>query len=782
MKAVIMAGGEGTRLRPLTCSLPKPMARLCGRPIIEHIIDLLSRNDVDEATVTLKYMPEVIRENFPNNEYFGVKLHFSEEDKPLGTAGGICDAVGKFEKDFSEFLVISGDAMCDFNLKAAMEFHHEKKADATLILSHVSDPREFGLVLTDPSGAVKGFIEKPGWAQAVTDAVNTGIYIINKDILPLIPKDRQYDFAKDLFPLMLSRGMRLYGFEADGYWCDIGDIGAYTSCQFDMLEGRVDCRFEGFNSNGVYHKGRIPSGNYSIKPPVYIGENVSIGDFSVIGPYAVIDDWCTIGEDVSIKNSVMLPGAYAGDHCELRGALVCSGASLKRRAGMFEGSVAGENSVIGADAAVSPGVRIWPGKRVEDGARAAVNIKTGCARHGIFDDEGITGEVGADLTPESCARIGAAVGGVTEQGRIGICCDGSIAGNNLKNAVAAGILSAGAEFCDFGVGFESLFNFSLNFFGLDMGIFVRMSGNRAVIELTGPAGLGIGRSAERKIESAFTTGQIRRCAALEYREPFYMPGIKEFYTRELVKKAPKGFDCPVTVKSANREIQSIFSRVLKDCDCHSTAENGGGVCVHIDTHGTKVSFICEDGSIFNSAQALAAGCLAAFDSGEDVALPSDAPNIIDAIAQKKGCHVMRYLGCPADKSDAKARALAAKQMWVRDGLENALRVLSYAAAHGMTLAQLKNSLPQFAVTEKSVACTVNPGLLLRGFRTAASGSVPEGVALVRGHGRVLIRPLKRGTGLKIIAEAENMEVAEELRADIERELHDNIQAIDKDGK
>jgi mannose-1-phosphate guanylyltransferase / phosphomannomutase len=780
MKAVIMAGGEGTRLRPLTCDLPKPMARLCGRPVIEHIVDLLGRNGVDEAAVTLRYLPELIKNNFPDGEYCGVSLRFIEEDEPLGTAGGVVRAASGFNDDF---IVVSGDAMCDFNLKAAMDFHHEKGAAATLVLSRVADPREYGLVVTDPSGAVKGFVEKPGWAQAVTDAVNTGIYIISKDVLSLIPSGQPYDFAKDLFPLMLGRGMKVFGFEAEGYWCDIGDIGAYTSCQCDMLDGLVGCDFADPSQNGIYHKGQVPSGNFSVMPPVYIGEGVRIGDFSVIGPFAVIDDDCTVGVGATIKNSVILPGTYVGDHCELRGALVCAGASLKRRAGMYEGSVAGAGSIIGADASVSPGVRIWPGKTVEDGARAAANIKTGCAHHGIFDDEGITGEVGADVTPESCACIGAAAGSVFDEGRIGVGCDGSVAGANLKNAATAGILSAGAEVCDFGSGFESLFNFAVRFFGLDMGIFVRMSGNRAVIKLLEAGGLGVGRGAERKIESAVSSGDIRRCGANEYREPFLMPGIKAFYQREMLKNAPKGFDTPVMVKSPNREIQKLLSQVLRDCGCHETANAAdGAIRVHIDASGEHASFFCEDGTFLNPAQTLVIGCIAAFENGEDVSLPYDAPNVIDTIADNYGRHVLHYLDCPADKSDAEERRLAAKQTWVRDGIENSLRVMSYARTRGKTLAELKSGLPEFAVSVKAVSCTVNPGLLLRRLAAGIPPQPSEGVVLSRSNGRVFVSPLKRGTGLRIIAEACNMEAAGELCADIERELRDGTKTIDNEEK
>lgn len=781
MKAVIMAGGEGTRLRPLTCNIPKPMARLCGKPVIEHIIDLLARNGVTEAAVSLRYLPEVIKNNFPDGKYGVVKLNFIEEDKPLGTAGGVLNAADGLDDDF---IVISGDAMCDFNLKAAMDFHKEKKADATLVLSRVADPREYGLVVTDATGLVKGFVEKPGWAQAVTDAVNTGIYILSLKALSLIPKEIQFDFAKDLFPLMLKKGMRVYGFEAEGYWCDIGDIGAYTSCQFDMLDNKVDFKIDAKKNNGIYFKSDLPKGNYSIIPPVYIGSGTRIGDYSVIGPFAVIDDDCTLGTGTSIKNSVLLPGAYVGDYAELRGALICAGASLKKRVGMYEGSVAGEGCTIGANASISPGVRIWPGKIIDDGVRVAANVKSGNLRRGIFDDDGITGEPGADLTPENCAKLGAAIGAAFGNGNICTADDGSIAGSILKNAVISGVLSTGAKICDIGSCFEPLVSFAVSFFGLDSGIFVKMSGGKATIEIVAASGLGIGRAAERKIEAAMSTGEIGRCRPEEYSEPFLMNGVKAVYQNELKKNAPHGFETSISVRSANRSIQKILINVLRESGCRVETGKAGKICLHVDSHGKKASFICEDGSFLNFEETLALGCVAAFENGEDVALPFSAPGIIDVLAQRYGRRVLRYLECPADNSDKEARQLAQRQTWVRDGLENAIRILSLANKKGTTLVSLKSSLPKFAVTVKAIRCEVNPGILLRRFSSGigAKKQPSEGVILSRGNGRVLISPLKRGSGIRIMAEAGDMETAGELCADMALQLQNDAKDIDNSQK
>ena len=791
MIAVIMAGGEGTRLRPLTCDCPKPMARLCGRPIMEYILELLAKNGIREAAVSLRYRPEDIRSYF-GEEFAGVRLSYTVEDKPLGTAGGVRNAAGVPKDDI---LIMSGDALCDFNLSAAIRYHREKKAAATLLTTHVADPREYGLVVTEPSGRIRGFVEKPGWAQSVTDAVNTGVYILSPEAVSLIPPDGEYDFGRNLFPLMLSKDMPLYGFDADGYWCDIGDVGAYVSCQFDMLEGRVDCTVDASRRGSFYYRQSasdrkaasdrqlasdrkaeterpMASGRYTILPPVYIGQDVHIGNDAQIGPCAVIDDGCTIGAGTSVRNSVLLPDVFVGERCELRGALVCAGASLKKRAGMFEGSVAGAGSVIGKDASVSPGVRIWPGKQVEDGARAAANIQVGTARRGLFDDEGISGEVGIDLTPEICAKIGAAVG-ASVHGAVGVAHDGSNAGLTLKNALAAGVISTGARLYDFGSCFEAMAAFAVQFCGLEMGMMTRSAGSRAVLRMMDAHGLPLHRSQERQIESAVATGQIRRCEPARYGEPMLMAGIRAMYADTIACLAPEGLSgIRCTVRSANRQVQQVLERTLRSLGCTE-----GSIRIHVTAAGSDASFFDEEGNYIDAPRALALACITVFEDGGDVALPFDAPRAIDAIAAGYSRKVLRYLSCPAGDSDRDARRLAASQPFVRDGLQCALRVLSHLYRRGTRLCDFARELPPFAMAVRAVPLSGNPGRLLRRFSArgedSAGGAPAEGVLLSSPRGRVLLSPLKRGTGLRIMAEAGDMEAAGELCAEYERKLQEN---------
>ena len=319
MKAVIMAGGQGSRLRPLTENVPKPMARLCGRPVVEYILELLAENGIFESVLTLQYLPERLTGHFEGAEFAGVKLSFCEEEAPLGTAGSVKNALGAPD---GPALVISGDALCDFPLRQAAEAHRESGAAVTIVTAKVDDPREYGLVVADETDRITGFVEKPSYAQATSELANTGIYILSPEAVNMIPEGRKFDFASDLFPAMLERGMLLKNCTLSGYWCDIGDLGAYRRAQADLLAGRVRCRLRGErDAAGNYFAGRRPAGRYELTPPVWVGEGVRIGGNAQVGEGSVLDDGCTVGAgaQVRVEQRMIPPTVLAEQEAPLQG-------------------------------------------------------------------------------------------------------------------------------------------------------------------------------------------------------------------------------------------------------------------------------------------------------------------------------------------------------------------------------------------------------------------------------------------------------------------------------
>ncbi|MDR1132027.1 MAG: NDP-sugar synthase [Oscillospiraceae bacterium] len=345
MKAIIMAGGKGTRLRPICEALPKPMTGLLGSPLMAHLVALLKMHGFTELCATLGHRPESIMRHFGDGSAFGVSMQYRVEKKPMGTAGGVrcCeDFIGN-----ADFLVISGDAACDFDLTYLAAEHKRRGAPVTIALYPHSEPLPYGTVLTDSSGRVVSFIEKPSWERVVTDLVNTGIYMISPEIFALIPPDTAFDFARDLFPLMAARHLDIVGIPMQGYWCDIGNSRSYLRCCLDALDGRLKLRPAQSNSlpSGVHAPVGLPA-SIRLEPPCVICDGAAIGHDAVIGR-SVIHAGSRIGAYSRVVNSV-IDGAKIGEACVISGTVVCSGVAL------YPGTVTGRGDVIAAGPSTVP--------------------------------------------------------------------------------------------------------------------------------------------------------------------------------------------------------------------------------------------------------------------------------------------------------------------------------------------------------------------------------------------------------------------------------------------
>ncbi len=236
MKAVIMAGGFGTRLHPLTINMPKPMVPIFNRPIMLHIVDLLKRHGITELIMLLYHQPETIKNFFGDGSEFGVSITYVTPLDDFGTAGAVKAAAKHLDE---RFVIISGDLLTDFDLSKALDFHEQKQAQATLALTSVADPLQFGVVITDNQGRISQFLEKPDWGEVFSDTINTGIYILEPEVLDLIPVGENYDWSKDVFPAMLAQKTALFGCILKGYWADIGHTDAYLDASRDLCAGKI---------------------------------------------------------------------------------------------------------------------------------------------------------------------------------------------------------------------------------------------------------------------------------------------------------------------------------------------------------------------------------------------------------------------------------------------------------------------------------------------------------------------------------------------------------------
>ena len=366
MKAVIMAGGKGTRLRPLTSNQPKPMISIANKPCMEHIVNLLKRHGFEEIVTTLGFMPEVIEDYFGDGSAWDVKMEHSVEEEPAGTAGSVKLAEDKLTE---RFIVVSGDALTDADLSKAVEFHEKNGAEATLVLQEVDDPSEFGIVVVDDEGKVERFLEKPDPEEVFSYTANTGIYVLEPGILEEIPADEEYDFADDLFPKLLDEGRPVYGYVTEKpYWEDIGNIDQYLDAQRAVLGGEVkgiEIPGSEVTVDGVFVGRDTKVVEEQLKAPAVIGDNAEISAGAQVGPYTVLGPNVSVESGAKVVGSTVAEGATIGENAELDGALVGRSCKVGANAHLMKVSALGDNVEVGEGATVEAGVAVFPDKTVE---------------------------------------------------------------------------------------------------------------------------------------------------------------------------------------------------------------------------------------------------------------------------------------------------------------------------------------------------------------------------------------------------------------------------------
>ncbi len=448
MKAVIMAGGFGTRLRPLTCNIPKPMVPVANKPMMEHIIELLKKHGIGDIVATLFYQPEIITDYFGNGAEFGVKLQYRKAEADYGTAGSVRNA-GDFLNE--RFIIISGDVLTDFDLSAAIQFHEKKKAKATLLLTRVSNPLQFGVVLTRDDGKITRFLEKPSWGEVFSDTINTGIYILEPEILQMVPVKEEFDFSKNLFPMLLEQDLGLYGYIAEGYWRDIGNLNEYQEAQLDVLRGLVRISITGSPSGNA-----VAATNARIEtdPRNLTGNNV-IGKNSHIYPdvklsNAVVGDDCEVLPGADIRNAVIWHGTQVGARAEIVSDVIGEKCIVGEDAVLAENIFVGDQCVIGKRAKLFSNIKLWPNKTVEEGATLTRSLvwEDRWLRE-LFTEARVSGISNIDMNPEFGAKLGAAFGAFLGAGSTVVTSrDADNVSRMMNRAMMTGLMSAGVHCSD----------------------------------------------------------------------------------------------------------------------------------------------------------------------------------------------------------------------------------------------------------------------------------------------------------------------------------------------
>ena len=574
MKAVVMAGGEGSRLRPLTSTIPKPLVPVAGRPIMEHILLHLRRHQLRDVVATVQYMGASIRNYFGDGSEQGVALTYSVEDSPLGTAGSVILARQQLNEPF---VVISGDSLTDIDLGAAARFHRERKALATIVLKPVPNPLEYGVVVVDEGGAVQRFIEKPSWGEVISDLANTGIYILDPAVFDFFRAGEVTDWSGDVFPKLLKEGEPVFGWIADGYWEDVGSHSAYMKANFDCLEGKVKVQLPGDRvgeSTWIHPDAEIFPGA-RIDGPALIGAGAKVrGGAWVNGP-TVIGAYTTIDSGVKISNSIIWDHSYVGLNSRLRGSVVCRSVTVKNGCLLEEGTVIGSEVTIGVGSTVNANVRIWPNKEVEPGAVVHESIIwAGAWKRGLFSSYGLNGLINIEITPEFASRLGAAIGALTPKGtEIAFSRDYTRSARMIGRALMSGIISAGSGVIDLSVLPAPVSRYWSRRNHVSA-VHVQTSPvdpRSADVRIFDDHGLDIDKRNERKLEGLFFREDIRRVSHYEVGRITRRDQQTDRYLEDMLAKldleAVRGAAFKVVIDYNNGAAAMVLPQVLRELNC-----------------------------------------------------------------------------------------------------------------------------------------------------------------------------------------------------------------------
>ncbi len=807
MKVIIMAGGEGSRLRPLTCDRPKPMVPIMNRPMMEHIVALLKRYDLTNIGVTLQYLPEQIKSYFDDGREFGVNMQYFVEDSPLGTAGSVKNS-GNFLDE--TFLVISGDALTDFDLSKAIDFHRQKGGVATLVLTSVEKPLDYGVVIAEKDGRITQFLEKPSWGEVFSDTVNTGIYILEPEVLNFFEPGVKFDFAQDLFPLLMKKGFPLYGYIAEGYWCDIGNIQQYHQAHLDIFQGKVKTQFaERQVSQGVF-----VGDDVTIEQGAIIGAPVLIGNGARIGSGARIEDHTVIGPNAqvdacaSVKRGLLWRNTHIGRRTEIRGAILCNRVQIQQGCSVFEGAVIGDDTVVEENSTVKPNIKIWPFKRVESGSIVSESLIWGTKpAKNLFGFDGVSGAVNLEVTPEMMAKLSAAYGSLLGEGsQVAVSSDDWKASRMLKDAAISGLLSAGIKVYDLGVTVTPITREAVKQLDVKGGVHIQLSredNSNTKIKFFDAAGLDLAKGWERKIEQAYYREDFKRIQGIDVGETIKLTNYSEYYLENLLQTVDlqifKNIRRRVLLAYPTAWLYSLLVPLLQQLNCEVytvSAPSGESLTLakleehfaevadtvrnlHLDL-GVVMDPNAENIVLFDSQGRkvadelfLALASLLVFRStaGGTVAVPVTAPDVIEKLAGQHKGRVIRTKTAPRSLMEA----LSVEGMQGEkfnsfdlsfDAIASLVKILEFLVNEDTSLAALIDSIPPFHVNKKDVACSwASKGTVMRRLIEETQGDDVElldGVKVKHAEGWALVLPDSEKPVYRVYSEGFSEETAEEL--------------------
>ncbi len=705
MKAIIMAGGEGKRLRPITERMPKPLVPLAKEAIIKRILRHLYKNGIREAAITVGYLSNKIIDSL-GEECEGIKLVYFKEEKPLGTAGGV-----RLAKDFvgdDDFVVVSGDADFDIDIKKAAKRRRELGAEALIILSECENPGEYGVVICNKNGRIKGFSEKPALSCTYSDTVNTGIYLFSNSIFDRIPSGQPYDFGKQLFPDMLNQGIALYGEISDGHWCDIGDPEAYYRANMRISEG-----------------------------------------------HNLINESCHIG-DSEINSSVIMDNCYIGDRCKIDSAVICEKTVIENDVIISRGCIIGESSVIEDGAVIYENTRLPAGSIISEGmiVKASVIIGGTVSASALFGENGFVIKK-TDFSNDLAIKIGNSLSSVCGCGKIGIMHDGVLSSLSLSAEMVKGIKMSGGDIALLGSGFEAQASYAAIKLNLNLAVFIRSRSDNVEIAFFDSDGLYPKREFERQLISALVGEDLitkdKRSKIVEYNfeEEYYFPFIL-------------GDDLDIDKLGINvtRENRAsvILDRALHMKGCVSKSN---GIRFSVSHDGFSLS--AEQNGFFADGYHIKA-ILIRYVLQREISLPITSPEALSDVCRGK---CLFYSHCPSGDTENEAREKSRNNLEIIHACAEAVELCKLISSSGKSLKELIETLPDFYYDTVDITISKKRRL---GILTELG--IPDGDGVKSEYARGTVRIVPTKDGYRLYAEAAAGEYARELlefsRIEIER--------------
>ncbi|MEA4833354.1 MAG: sugar phosphate nucleotidyltransferase [Oscillospiraceae bacterium] len=756
IRAIIAAGGKGSRLYPVTGLIPKPMAPVLSRPTIEYIFSLLAHNGISHSGVTTGYLAEVIESRYPD-AYRGMKLTYFRESSPLGTAGGLVDARSFLDEGDESFVFICGDAICDYDISEAVRFHRDNGSDCTILLAKSSSPTEYGVVMCGTDGRIKRFAEKPDWSGVFSNRINTGIYILNRSVIDYIPVGKAFDFSKNLFPLLLKENKRLFGLPVSGYWCDMGSLSDYYKCNFDA------------------HAGKFKS-YVDIRP----------SEYSFTKDNSIICSGARIGDGARVSSSIVGSNAHIGKNSLVRGSIICPDATVENECVIPDGCVIGGGASVHAGT-ILPRCRLIPAvsatmrngsnksEKTESGITSSLSpfAERASARYEAMRENGIQISP-SGTSPMPLIAAGSALSKLDKISSVTVTySEGMFAS---AYALECGALWAGLDVIDLGIANFALSSFAAEQFSLPCA-HVFQDGSSVMMVVFDSDGLYISSAAERKICSAAYEPELSALSAFSSAHFQTLVTLQDSYLlylqRDLSDSSLIGREIYLRRSMCAELLKKALNPLGARCEFGDGTEN---IFIDISDDGTKCRMMSYGEEIcdFDALRAVLIRSMPKFEEcnydGSCICLPSGAPIIFDYIAAENGFTVKRFPSHPSEKLHEKDSL----RPWLRDGAFCAARLIKLLKLLDFDLEAFRamlDSLPRFSRAEAELPEPKNKAELL--FRLSEKycrdGFLEEGIEIPLPGGIVRVTA-NRARGIKILSEAVSSEIAGELCSFVRGEI------------